>query len=71
MTIKLGDDQPARLRQLARQRGMSVNQFMQELSTLALAQFDAEARFRAKARRGDPAKGLKVLDKLDAALGGK
>lgn len=34
----------------------------------AIAEFDAESRFRAMAARGSIEKGLSVLDKLDQAL---
>ena len=40
---------------------------MEELATIALAEFDAETRFRARAVRGSTAEGLRLLDKLDAA----
>ena len=43
---------------------------MEVLSTIAVAQHDAETRFRALAARGSVEKGLRVLEKLDAALGG-
>jgi hypothetical protein len=39
------------------------------LSTIAGTQHDAEARFRALAARRSVEEGLRVLDKLDAALG--
>ena len=71
LTIKLADEQEARLRQLAKQKGLSVDELVQEFSTIAVAEFDAEARFRALASRGNRAKGLKVLDKLDAAFARK
>jgi hypothetical protein len=41
---------------------------MEELSTIALAQHDAEVRFRALAARGSRKKGLALLDKLDRAF---
>jgi hypothetical protein len=44
---------------------VSVNKLVEELSTQALAEFDSEVRFRALAARGDVAKGLDLLDKLD------
>jgi len=67
LTIRLPDDKHARLRQLARQRKISLNKLMEELATIALTEFDAETRFRARAARGSVAKGLRLLDKLDAA----
>ena len=67
LTIRLPDDTHARLRQLAQQRKISLNKLMEELATIALAEFDAETRFRARAARGSAAEGLRLLDKLDAA----
>ncbi len=71
MTIKLADEEHERLRQLAKNRGMTVKQFIRELSSIAVAQFDSETRFRALGHNGNPAKGLKVLDKLDRVFAGK
>ena len=67
LTIRLPDDKHARLRQLAQQRKISLNKLMEELATIALTEFDAETRFRARAARGSAADGLRLLDKLDAA----
>jgi hypothetical protein len=44
-----------------------VNKLMEELATIALAEFDAEICFRARAARGSVAEGLRLLDKRDAA----
>jgi predicted transcriptional regulator len=67
LTIRLPDDKHARLRQLAQQRKISLNKILEELATTALAEFDAETRFRARAGCGSVAEGLRLLDKLDAA----
>jgi predicted transcriptional regulator len=67
LTIRLPDDKHARLRQLAQQRRISLNKLMEELATIALAEFDAETRFRAHAARGSAAEGLRLLAKLDSA----
>jgi predicted transcriptional regulator len=69
LTIRLPDDKHARLRQLARHRHISMNKLMEELSTVALAQFDAEVRFRARAAAGSAEEGLRLLDKLEADTG--
>ena len=69
LTIRIPDDKHERLRQMARQRKISVNKLVDEFSTVALSQFDAEARFRALSKKASIAKGLNVLDKLDAAFG--
>ena len=67
LTIRLPDDKHARLRQLAKQRKISLNKLMEELATIALTEFDAEPRFRTRAARGSVADGLRLLDRLDAA----
>ena len=68
LTIRLPDDTHGRLKEIARRRGMSMNKLVEELSTVAIAQYDAEVRFRALAARGSVEAGLRILDKLDAAF---
>lgn len=65
LTIRLPDDKHSRLKELAKARGISINKLMEELSTIALVEFDAQTRFKALAARGNPEEGLKILDKLD------
>jgi hypothetical protein len=69
MTIRIPNDRHERLRQLAKYRGISVNKLVEEFSTIGLAQFDAELRFRSLASRGSPKRALAILDKVDAAFG--
>jgi predicted transcriptional regulator len=66
LTIRIPDDKHARLRQLAKHRGISVNKLIEELATISIAEFDVECRFRALAAKGSAEAGLDVLDKLDA-----
>ena len=68
LTVRLPDDTHDRLRELAKQRGISINKLMEELSIIAVAQHDAETRFRALAAKGTKKKGLAVLAKLDKAF---
>lgn len=65
LTIRLPDDTAQRLKNLASTRGLSINKLMEELSTQAIAAFDAETRFRTLAARGDAAQALAILDRLD------
>ena len=79
LTIRLPDDKHERLRLLARRRRISMNKLVneallaalarlaigEEMSTVVLAQSDAEPRFRARAARGSTRKALQLLDKLD------
>jgi predicted HicB family RNase H-like nuclease len=48
-TIRLTDDKHTRLKELAQTRGISVNKLIEELSSIALAEFDAHTRFKAMA----------------------
>ena len=65
LTIRLSDEKHARLRQLAERRKISVNKLIDELSTVALAEFDAETRVRARAALGSPEEALRLLEDLD------
>ncbi len=38
---------------------------IEELTTVALAEFDAHNRFKVRAARGSAARGLEILDELD------
>lgn len=67
LTIRLPDDQHARLKTLARERGLSVNKLFEELSTRIIAEHDVEMRYRLAAARGRPDAGLAILDELDEA----
>jgi plasmid stability protein len=65
LTIRLPDEKHDRLKQLAESRGISMNKLIEELSTIALTEFDTYNRFRALAARGDRSRGLALLDQLD------
>jgi len=65
LTIRMSEAKHARLRRLAARRGISMNKPIDELATVALAQHDAETRFRALAAKGSAKRGLELLDKLD------
>jgi HicB family len=68
LTIRLPDDKHARLKELAQARGISINKLIEELSTIALCEFDAFNRFKAMAVTGNPEEGLNILLQLDAHL---
>jgi predicted DNA-binding protein len=65
LTIRLPDDKHQRLKALSRRRGTSINRLIDEMTTLMLAEFDAETRFALRAARGQDqvARGLTLLDK--------
>ena len=65
LTIRLPNAHRDRLAAMAERRGMSLNKLMEELSVRALTEHDTEMRFRMRAARGDPVRGLTLLDQLD------
>ncbi len=65
LTIHLPDEKHNRLKELAQAKGISVNKLIEELSTLALAEFDGYTRFKTMAATGNPEDGLRILTKLD------
>jgi predicted transcriptional regulator len=68
LTIRIPDDTAARLREMAKHRGISLNKLMEEFSATGLAEFDTETRFRLRAARASAAQGLPRLDALDDLL---
>ena len=65
ITLRLLDDKHQRLKTLAAQQGGSINQLLNEMATLILADFDAETRFRLRVERGrgKTERGLALLHK--------
>ena len=63
LTIRIEDEKYARLKALARERHTSVNRLFDEMTTLILAEADAETRFELRAARGKgrEACGLELL----------
>jgi len=70
VTLRIPDEKHQRLKQLAASRHTSVNRLFDELATTVLVQHDLSLQFRAAAQAGDPARGLALLDKLDAHFAG-
>jgi len=68
LTIRIPEAKHDRLRRLADSRGVSMNKLIDELATVALAQYDAEVRFRALAGRGSVKRGPALLDNLDRSF---
>ena len=68
LSVRLPDDKHDRLRSMARTRGTTINRLIDEMTTLMLAEFDAETRFRLRAGRGHgkTARGLALLKKAAA-----
>ncbi|MDR0787689.1 MAG: type II toxin-antitoxin system HicB family antitoxin [Gemmatimonadota bacterium] len=65
LTVRLSDEKHRRLKALAKSRGTPLNQLIDEMATLILAEFDAETRFAVRAARGAgrEAEGMALLKK--------
>ena len=65
LSVRLPDDKHDRLRNMAKNRGTTINRLIDEMATLMLAEFVAETRFRLRAGRGHgkAACGLSLLKK--------
>ena len=68
LTVRLPDDKHQRLKALAKTRGAPLNRLIDEMTTLMLAEFDAETRFRLRAQNGagKAQRGLELLNQFDA-----
>jgi hypothetical protein len=71
LIIRIPSEKRERLKQVAKSRNVRVNKLIEEMATLAIAEHDAEIRFRIRAARGQDRtdRGLKLLRK--AAGGGR
>ena len=56
LTIRLPDDKHERLKALAKSNSISINKLMDELATVALANYDARVRFETRAAAEDYAR---------------
>ena len=65
LTIRMPDGKYQRLKALSRRRRTSVNQLIDEMATLLLAEADAETHFLLRAQRGQDKqkRGLALLEK--------
>ena len=65
LTVRLPDEKHMRLKALAKSRGAPLNRLIEEMTTLMLAEYDAETRFRLRAAlgAGKSARGLALLKK--------
>jgi hypothetical protein len=60
-----GSQKLERVRQIASRSGQSINQMVNSWADMVIAQNEAEASFLAAAARGNPARGLRLLEKLN------
>ena len=48
ITLRIPDSKHKRLKEYAKEQGVSLNKLFEEFATVALAQFDAKTRFEIK-----------------------
>ena len=65
LTLRLPSEKHQRLKQLAKKRGTTINRLLDEMTTLMLAEFDIETRYKARVERGKGKmeRGLELLEK--------
>ncbi len=65
LTLRLPSEKHQRLKQLAKKRGTTINRLLDEMTTLMLAEFDIETRYKARVERGKgkTERGLELLEK--------
>ena len=70
LIIRMPLDKRERLKQVAKSRNVSVNKIIDEMATLAIAEHDAEMRFRIRAERGRGRvdRGLRLLRKAAGSV---
>lgn len=68
LTVRLPDEKHRRLKALAKSRGTPLNRLIDDMTTLMLAEFDAETRFQLRSARGigRETRGLELLGKAMA-----
>ncbi len=65
LTLRLPSEKHQRLKQLAKNRGTTINRLLDEMTTLMLAEFDIETRYKVRVKRGkgETERGLELLEK--------
>ena len=70
VTLRIPDSKHQRLKALAKNKGMSVNHLLDEVTTLILAEFDLKTQFEIRAQRGQDKvnRGLELLEKAKLSM---
>jgi len=68
LTLRIPDSKYERLKSYAKSKKISLNKLFDEFATIALTQFDAKTRFDLMVTKGNRARGLELLDKLDGKV---
>jgi hypothetical protein len=60
-----GNRKLQRVRQIASRSGQSINQMVNSWADMVIVQIETEASYFAAAARGNPARGLRLLEKVN------
>ena len=65
LTLRLTEEKHQRLKELAKNKGMTVNKLLDEMTTLMLSEFDLETRYIARVEHGKnkAERGQELLEK--------
>ncbi len=66
IALRIQDEHHQRLKELAKARGISVNKLFEHFTIGAIAEFDAETRFKLRKMGADKKRALEILNRLDA-----
>lgn len=64
LTIHINDDKHERLKTMAQAQGVTVHHLIDELASIALNEFDTKTRFQIRAERGNPERGIELLNRV-------
>jgi hypothetical protein len=65
INLHLSDDTYRKIKEFAISKNMTINKLFEEFSNIALAEYDAEIKFKARVAKASKKRGLEILDKLD------
>jgi hypothetical protein len=67
--LRIPDEKHQRLKELAKSKNMSINKLLEEITTIALTEYDIEIRFKLMSNRGSAERALEILEKLQQDFG--
>jgi hypothetical protein len=65
INIHFSDDTYRKIKELAISKNMTINKLFEEFSNIAIAEYDAETKFKARVAKASKKRGLEILNKLD------
>jgi hypothetical protein len=63
--LNFPDDTYRKIKEFAISKNLTINKLFEEFSNIAIAEYDAETKFKARIAKASKKRGLEILDKLD------